>query len=117
MLKQPQFNSKAADKYSEWKAIILEVKNLLSTYNAQEHNKITIVNNWLGRQGLHCIESLTGGEKQACNTPQGLLDTLAAKFQPQLYETIKSLQFRKICRVEVEWGIYMWQQWNVGIRR
>ena len=72
------------------------------TYNVQEHDKIAIVKNWLGRKGLHYIESLTEGEKQACNTLQGLLDTLAAKFWPQFNETIKSLQFRKLCRVEDE---------------
>ena len=32
----------------------------------------------------------------------GLFDTLSAKFQPQFNETIKLLQFRKLCRVEDE---------------
>ena len=41
-LKHPQFNLEVADKYSEWKAFILEVNNVLSTYNAQEHDKIAI---------------------------------------------------------------------------
>ena len=31
VLKQPQFNWYVADKYSEWKAFILEVKNVIST--------------------------------------------------------------------------------------
>ena len=75
---------------------------MLSTYNAQEQDKIGIVKNWLGRKGLHYLESLTEGEKQACNTLQGLFDTLATKFRPQLNETIKSLQFRKLCRFEGE---------------
>ena len=48
-LKQPQFNWEATDKYMEWKAFILEVRNVLSTYNAQEQDKITMVKNWLGR--------------------------------------------------------------------
>ena len=51
VLKQPQFNWEAADKYTEWKAFILEVRNMLSTYNAQELEKIKIVKNWLGRKG------------------------------------------------------------------
>ena len=98
MLKQPQFNWEAADKYSEWKAFTLEVRNKLSTYNAQEQDKIALVKNWLGRKGLHYIESLTETEKQACSTLQGLFDTLAKKFRPQFNETIKSLQFRKLYR-------------------
>ena len=98
MLKQPQFNWEAADKYTEWKAFILEIMNVLSTYNAQEQDKIAILKNCLGRKGLPYIESLTEVEKQACNTLQGLFDTLAEKFRTQFNETIKSLQFRKFYR-------------------
>ena len=94
-LKQPQLKWEAADKYTEWKAIVLEVRSVLSTYNACKQEKITMVKNWLGRKGLHYIESLTEGEKQACGTPQGLIDTLGRKFRPQYNETIKSLQFRQ----------------------
>ena len=95
-LKQPQFNLEAADKYSEWKAFTLEVRNILSTYSTQEQDNIALVKNWLGRKGLHYIESLTEADKQACSTLQGLFDTLARKFRPQFNETIKSLQFRKL---------------------
>ena len=75
---------------------------MLSTYNAQEQDKIALVKNWLGRKGLHYIESLTEEEKQACSTLQGLFDTLAKKFRPQFNKTIKSLQFRKLYRFEGE---------------
>ena len=68
MLKQPSFNWEVTDKYTEWKAFILEVRNLLSTYNVQETDKITMVKNWLGRKGLHYIESLMEGEKDTCGT-------------------------------------------------
>ena len=67
-LKQPQFNWDADDKYTEWKAFVLEVRNVISTYNVHEQEKITMVKNWLGRKGLHYIESLTEVEKQACGT-------------------------------------------------
>ena len=77
-------------------------KNVLSTYNAQEHDKIATVKNWLGRKRLHYIESITEAEKQVCGTLQGLFDTLSAMFWPQFSEMIKSLQFRKLCRVEDE---------------
>ena len=62
---------------------------MLSTYNAQKQDKITIVKNWLGRRGLHYIESLTEKEKWMCNTLQGLFDTLTEKFRPHVNETIK----------------------------
>ena len=71
-----------------------------------------MVKNWLGRKDLHYLESLTETEKHACNTLQGLFDTLATKFKPQFNETIKSLQFRKLYRVEgestEEWVARLW---------
>ena len=75
---------------------------MLSTYNAQDQDKIAILKNWLSRRGLHYLESLTEAEKQECDTLQGLFDTLSAKFKPQFNETIKSLQFRKLYRVKDE---------------
>ena len=71
-------------------------------YNAQEQDKIAMVKNWLGRKGLHYLESLTEAEKHACYTLQGLFDTLVAKFKPQFNETIKSLHFRKLYIFEGE---------------
>ena len=102
MLKQPQFNWVAADKYSVWKAFTLEVRHILSTYNAHEQDKMALVKNWLGRKGLHYIESLPEAEKQACSTLQRLFDTLVRKFRPQFNETIKLLHFRKLYRFEAE---------------
>ena len=101
-LKQLQFNWDAADKYTEWKAFTLEVRYVISTYNARKQEKLTMVKNWLGREGLHYIENLTEVEKQTCGTLQGLIDTLAKTFRPQYNETVKSLQFRQLCRHEGE---------------
>ena len=80
MLKQPQFNWEEADKYSEWKAFILEVKNILSTYNVQEHDKITIVKNCLGRKGLHYIESITEAESRNVALSWGCLTLYQQSF-------------------------------------
>ena len=54
-LKQPKFDWEAPDKYTEWKALNLEVRNVLATYNVQEADKIAMVKNRLGRKGLHYI--------------------------------------------------------------
>ena len=51
---------------------------------------------------LHYLESITEAKKHACNTLQGLFDTLAAKFKPQFNETIKLLQCRKLYRLKGE---------------
>ena len=101
-LKQPNFNWEVPDKYTDWKAFIPEVRNVLATYNAQVADKIAMVKNWLGRKGLHYIETLTENEKEACSTLQGLFNMLATKFKLQYNETVKSLQFRKLHRLENE---------------
>ena len=44
-LKQPTFDWEAPDKYTEWIGFILEVRNVLSTYNAIEADKIAMVKN------------------------------------------------------------------------
>ena len=106
-MKQPSFNWEATDKYTEWKAFILEVRNVLSTYNIQETDTIVMVKNWLGRKGLHYIESLMEVKKERCGTVEGLIDTLATKFRPQYNQMTKSLQFRQLQRCEGK-SIYEW---------
>ena len=48
-----------------------------------EAEKLVVVKNWLGRKGLHYLETLTPTEREACNMLDGLFDTLATKFKPQ----------------------------------
>ena len=79
-LKQPTFNWEATDKYTEWKAFTLKVQNVISSYNVQEGEKITIIKNWLGRRGLQFIDSLTQEEKWACGMFEGLCNTFVEKF-------------------------------------
>ena len=59
-----------------------------------------MVKNWLGKKGLHYIESLTEGKKETCGTLEGLVDTLATKFIPKYNQTMKSLQFRQLHRIK-----------------
>ena len=106
-LKQPSSNWEVTDKYTKWKDFILKVRNMLTTYNLQETDKIAMVKNWLGRKGLHYIESLTEGEIETCGMLEGLIDKLATKCRPQYNQTIKSLQFRQLHRVEGK-GIDEW---------
>ena len=51
---------------------------------------------------LQFIDSLTQEEKQAHETFEGLCSTFAEKFHPAFNETIKLLQFRKLCRLDGE---------------
>ena len=101
-MKQPMFIWEADDKYNELKTIKLEVNNILSTYNSPQNEQLAMVKKWLGRKRLQFIEGLMNEEKTTCNTLDGLFETLKSKFRPQFNETIKSLQFRKLCRSDNE---------------
>ena len=49
-MKQPTFNWETEDKYSERNTFILEVNNILSTYNMPLTEQLAIVKSWLGRR-------------------------------------------------------------------
>ena len=100
-MKQTTFDWNAENKSSELKTFKLEVNNVSSTYNTPQTDKLALVKNWLGREGLQYLETLKTTEKETCNTLEGLFETLSNKFKPQYNETIKSLQFRKIYRYDM----------------
>ena len=62
-LKQPMFNWEVPDKYTELKTFKLEVNNVLSTYNTPQAEKLAVVKNWLGRKGLHYLETNTSRKR------------------------------------------------------
>ena len=101
-MKQPTFNWEAEGKYCKLKTFRPEVNNILSTYNTQQMEQLVMVKNWLGRKGLQFLETLTNTEKITCDTLEGLFNTLTSKLKPQFNETIKLLQFRKLCRNDGE---------------
>ena len=55
VLRQCSFNWEVTDKYIDWKAFILKVRNVLTTYNLHEMDKIAMVKNMAGekRAPLH----------------------------------------------------------------
>ena len=101
-MKQPTFDWEVPDKYSELKTFRLELNNVLSTPNMAEVGKLAVVKIWLGRKGLHYLETLTMEEREMCNMLEGLFEMLANKFKSQYNEKIKSLQFRKLYWFENE---------------
>ena len=90
-MRQPTFDWGAPDKYSELKTFRLEVNNVLSTHNMPEAEKLSVVENWLGRKCLHYLETLMTEEIEMCNMLEGLFEMLDKKFKPQYNETIKSV--------------------------
>ena len=55
-MKQLTFGWNTEDKYSELKSFRLEVNNVLSTYSTSQADKLALVKNWLGRQGLQYLK-------------------------------------------------------------
>ena len=101
-MKQPTFNWETEDKYSKLKTFKLGINNVLSMYNTPQAEQLVMVKNWLGRKGLQFLEILMIEEKTICGTLEGLFETLPSKFKLQFNETIKSLQFQKLCRKDKE---------------
>ena len=96
IMKQPRFNWNAKDKYKELQNFKLDVSNILQNYNLGQTDKVSIIKNWLGREGLQLIATLTQEEQE-------VFYTLNRKFKPQYNGTIKSLQFCKLIRQSNEY--------------
>ena len=69
---------------------------MLQNYDLEQTERVSIFKNWLNREGLQLIVTLTKEEQNLCNTDKSLFETLRKKFKPQFYEMIKSLQFCKL---------------------
>ena len=81
----------------------MEMLNILQTkaYEINDEEKVPIIKrNWLGREGLHLIQTCTNSEKETCKTARGLLTTLNEKFKPQHNETTLLLQYCKLNKSE-----------------
>ena len=110
--KQPTFNWETEDRYSKLNNFRLEINNILSMNNTPQAEQLVMVKNWFGRRGLQFLETLTVEEKTICRPLEGLFETLSNKFKLQYNETIKSLQFQKLCRKDgkntEEWMGRLW---------
>ena len=58
-MKQPAFNWETEDMYNKFNTFKLEVSNKVSIYNTPQIEQLVMVKNWLGRKGLHFLETLT----------------------------------------------------------
>ena len=55
--------------------------------------RIATTKNWLGRNSLQFLETLTQAEKDRHNMTKGLFNTVIQIFKLQYNKTIKSLKF------------------------
>ena len=96
ILTQPTFNWRAGDKYDELQNFQVEASNMLQNYNLGQREGVSVIKNWVDREGLQLMAHLTKEEQDGCNDEKGLFENLRKKFKPQFNETIKSLQFCKL---------------------
>ena len=66
-MKQQTVDWSSKDKYSELRNLRLKEKNMFQNFNISQTERISIIKNWLGRQGLQHFKILTQAEQEACN--------------------------------------------------
>ena len=55
---------------------------MLQNYNLGQTEKVLVIKNWLCREGLQLIATLTDEEQEACNNENSLFDMLNRNFMP-----------------------------------
>ena len=59
LMRQPMFDWHSSDKYAELRNLRMEVNNMFQNYNIKQTERVSIIKNWLDRQGLQLLENLT----------------------------------------------------------
>ena len=82
----------------------MEVKNIFMNkgYDISDGERIPIIMNWLGCEGLHFVQTLNYEEQETCDINACLFNVVNMKFKPQHNEMILLLQYCKLCREEAE---------------
>ena len=62
---------------------------MLQNYNLKHAERVSVIKNWLARQALQLIVTLTKEEQNVYNNDKGLFETLRKKLKPQFNEMIK----------------------------
>ena len=69
---------------------------MTNSYNGQENETVSIIQNWLGREGLQFIQTLNNDKQDKSKNNTGLSKVLSEKFKPQYNETSPSLKYCKL---------------------
>ena len=56
---------------------------MTNNYKTQESERLQIIQNWLGSEGLRFMQTLKEEEQEKCGTSMGLFQVLSEKFKPQ----------------------------------
>ena len=95
MLEKQNFNWHTEDKYIELLIFKLQMTNILETraYEITDEEKVSVIKNWLGWEGLLFIEMFMQEEKEKPKTRKALFSVLSNKFMPCHNHKIISLQY------------------------
>ena len=55
----------------------MEVKSIFQNCSINQAERVPVIKNWLSRQGLQLLETLTQAEQELCNADKGLFETLS----------------------------------------
>ena len=54
-MKQPTFHCSVKNKYADLRNLKLEVKTMIQNFNRSQTERVLIIKNWIGRQGLQLL--------------------------------------------------------------
>ena len=49
---------------------------MLQNLNVSQMERVSIIKNWLGKQGLQLLDTLIQAEQEACNDEEGMFEIL-----------------------------------------
>ena len=84
--RQSTFDWKMANKYQELFNFKIEVNNIFMMNNCstQEIERVPIILNWLGWEGLRFVQTLNDEEQEKCRTSTGLFKVTNAATSKQV---------------------------------
>ena len=75
----------------------MKVMEIIETrvYELSYEEKVPLIKNWFGQEGLQLIKTFTHEEKEKCTTAEGLLSILSNKFKLQHNKAVIYVQHHK----------------------
>ena len=116
-MSQPAFKPEVPDRHVELLNFEMEVANVLQVemYVLDEEVKVPIIMNWLGRESLQFIQTLTNVEKEACKAQQGCLmkNSGHSKMNQYYHYNVANCKEKRMNPHKSEWVDYVLKQPSV----
>ena len=98
VMEKLRFNWDMPDRHVQLLNFQLEVTDILETkvYEINDDERIPVIKNWLGSEGLLIMKAFMQEEMEKYNTIKGLFLVLSNRFQPCDNHIILALQYQKL---------------------